>query len=133
METISVAQQIKMVKGMVDMLNEQHPITTTGIPSRKYNEDRQLVDFKVIPHPHFTAIQSVTKKFWWIHCTCYHSWNSIEFDDLSKAFKEIALESGFEVHFGFVYISGLKFHYDMSKQQKCIFIGKHVPTFIDGD
>lgn len=129
---IPIAQQLKMIKGMVEMLNEQHPITTSGIPIQRYDENKQLVNKKVIPFPHFTAVQSIDKTYWWIHCTDYNVWHTEEFDYLSKAFQEITKENGFELHFAFVFIVGLNSVFEQSRINKTIFIGKHHSTLIDG-
>lgn len=128
---ISVAQQMKMIKSMVDMLNEQHPIQTTGIPIIKAS-NRGFINQKVIPFPHFTAVQCIDKTSWWIHCTNYNVWRDEEFVYLSKAFQEITKESGFNVHFAFVFIIGLNRLFEQSRINKTIFIGKHHPTLIDG-
>lgn len=132
----SIAQQMIIIKGFVDLLNDLYPVTTDGIPTQSYR-NRVLVDLKVKPHPHFTATQSklpspFTKlPYWWINCTCYHSWSNPEYFSIQKNLQLITKESGFEVSFCFLFVAGLQRAHQEAKDNKAIFIGKYQSSIVD--
>jgi hypothetical protein len=121
---MTTVQQIQLIKQILDVLNEQYPITTDGIPVIKMEGGVQR-NCKVVPHPHFCARQDLVKAdTWWVRCTSWPIWQDQSFCDIVEQFEELAKQNGFTLSFSFMFIVGLIPDMEHAKTVKRICIGK---------
>lgn len=134
-ETVSLPKQVKIVKSMLDLLNETFPAPQEGIPSSIY-KDREIIKIRSIQPPYFSAHQSdkLSSKnqlpLWWINSHHYNFWVTDECDELIDMFRIIALESGFEIGSAYQHHAGKLWWKEIISTNKCIFIGKIESTII---